>query len=139
MSAGWTVKRRGFPVRLYLLGSVDAAFERSAVIDGSQVDVLGEARLVFPLNRVVRLYGLIGAGGRYQEQSLFRDGVELSTRGWAPVGVTGGGVQLRLHRNFSIGGRAAYSWTDGTRDPLYQLIGTPTDRWTFSGFVGVHF
>ncbi len=138
-SAGLTVKQPGFPFRLYIVGSFDSTYRSTFRSDRSDLDFAGEARLVLPLSNVFRIYGLLGGGARYTEQTLYPDGAWVQSRGWTPLGLTGGGIQIRPHRNFSFGARAVYTWTDPSNDLGHELFGESTDRWTGSGFFGIHF
>lgn len=109
-------KLRGFPPRFYLLTEVGTSGSTTTgAVAGAGVtyrderrfyDFAGGLRIYLPIWGPIRLFaeGLIGAS--YLSANLARAGQPtLSAAGWAALFQAGAGLQVRLLRHLSAGGR----------------------------------
>ena len=150
-SAGVTLRIPSTPLRWHLLGS---ATIRNARVTGSRegfsfqasrtdLDLFTANRVVWPVWRMVRVYGELGLGTRISSAVLERSqGLgSLTETQRRFLLVTALGVQARLTRHFSLGLRGEMTPVGGSADlaGLAAKLQPTTNRMSLQAQVGVHF
>ncbi|MCK6552954.1 outer membrane beta-barrel protein [Myxococcota bacterium] len=149
-SLGTTFKLRASPIRWALLGTIAS---RSGSVTGlregflyaaerDDLDLYGSVRMIVPVWRALRVYGELGYGRRFQEQTLDRSTLgRLTSQSSDPLLVVALGAQYRLSRTFSVGLRAQLDPLDPEPDLATLAAGlAPTDnRASMMAQLGIHF
>jgi len=100
-------------------------------------DLSAGLRVYLPIFSMVRIFAEVQGGGAYSTVELIRNNAAGSyATGWQPLFSLGGGVQLRVHRNLSLGLRAKHNFTD---DNLLGTSGNRSGRTILSAGITCHF
>ena len=151
VSAGPTLKLKGFPVRWYLLGTV---IGRNSSVEGrhlginfeadrQELDLFFSQRTVVPVWQHVRVYFETGLGHRQVSQRVRRGEQlgSLSESSGQLLVVLALGLQARLSESFSIGVRGEMTPLDNEADltSFAADLQPEPNRLSLFAQVGVHF